>query len=60
MKISFPAYLVALGVSFLYAIVHYYVPTLPLTEEQVMWVVITILTALGVDVVNGLKVKGLL
>jgi hypothetical protein len=60
MKLSLPAYLVALGVSFLYAVIHYYVPTLPLTQEQVMWVVIVILTALHIDVVNALRVRGLL
>lgn len=60
MKISVPYYLVALGAAFLYAVIHNYVPSLPLTNEQVLWVVIAILTALNVDVVNALRVRGLL
>lgn len=55
MKISLPAYLVALFVSFAYAVIHYYVPTLPLTQDQVQWVVVMILTAAGVDVVNAIR-----
>lgn len=67
MKVSVPAYLVALFVAFLYAVIHYYVPTLPLTEEQVAWIVLVILTALGIDVAQtvvkihtALKAQGLL
>lgn len=54
MKISVPYYLVALFAAFLYAVIHNYVPTLPLTEEQVLWVVLTILALLNVDVVQAL------
>lgn len=60
MKVSIPAYLVALFVAFAYAVIHYYVPTLPLTEAQVSWVVILILTALNVDVVQALRANGTL
>jgi len=60
MRISVKYYLVALFASFVYAVVHEYVPGLPLTNEQVLWVVLTILAALNVDVVNALRVRGLL
>lgn len=60
MKVSLPVYLVGLFVAFVYAVIHYYVPSLPLTEEQVMWAVVFILAALNIDVVNALRVRGLL
>lgn len=60
MKISFPYYLVALFAGFVYAVIHNYVPDLPLTNEQVLWVVLAVLAALNVDVVNSLRVRGLL
>lgn len=60
MKVSLPVYLVTLFVAFVYAVIHNYFPTLPLTEEQIMWAVVAILTLLHVDVVNALRVKGLL
>ncbi len=60
MKVSVPYYLVALLAGFVYAVVNYYVPDLPLTNEQVLWVLVTILTALNVDVVNALRVRGFL
>ena len=55
MKVSFPYYLVVLGAGFIYAVVHNYVPTLPLTNEQVLWVVLAVLAALNVDVVQALR-----
>jgi hypothetical protein len=55
MKLSVPVYLIALLASFVYAVVHYYVPTLPLTQDQVQWIVVTILTLAGVDVVNAIR-----
>lgn len=60
MKIQVPYYLVALLAGFVYAVINHYVPTLPLTNEQVMWVILTILALLNVDVVNALRVRGLL
>lgn len=60
MKISVPYYLVALAAAFLYAVIHAYVPDLPLTEEQIVWLVVTILTALNVDVVQALRKQGVL
>jgi len=59
MKISLPYYLVALFAGFVYAIVHNYYPDLPLTEAQIVWVAVAILTALNVDVINTLRVRGL-
>lgn len=58
MRISVPYYLVTLAAAFLYAVIHNYVPDLPLTEEQVVWVVVTILTLLNVDVVQALWYRG--
>lgn len=60
MKISIKYYLVALFASFVYAVVHEYVPGLPLTNEQVLWVVIALLALLNVDVVQALRARGLL
>lgn len=60
MKVSLPYYLVVLFAGFVYAVVHHYVPDLPLTNEQVLWVVLTVLALLNVDVVNSLRVRGLL
>lgn len=60
MKVSVPYYLIALAATFVYAVIHNYVPDLPLTEEQVLWVVIAILTLLNVDVVRTLSKRGLL
>lgn len=58
MKISVPYYLVALAAGFIYAVIHNYVPDLPLTNEQVIWLVVVILTSLNVDVVQALWNKG--
>ena len=60
MKVSFPYYVVALVVGFLYALAKYYWPALPLTEEQLLWAIVTILTLLGVDVTQSLRSRGLL
>jgi len=60
MKITLPYYLVALFAGFVYAIVHNYYPTLPLTEEQIVWIVVAILTALNVDVTQALRARGLI
>lgn len=60
MKVSLPYYLIALFVGLVYAIIKHYVPALPLTEEQVMWAVLGILALLNVDVVQALRVRGLI
>ena len=60
MKISLPIYVVALFVSFVVGALKAYLPDLPITEDLVQYVILAILTALGVDVTNGLKVRGLL
>lgn len=60
MKISIPIYIVALLASFVYALVKYLVPTLPVTEEQVLFIIVAILTLAGIDVVQALKAQGLL
>ncbi len=60
MKISVPYYLVVLAAGFVYAVIHNYVPSLPLTNEQVLWLVIAVLTLLNVDVVQALWNKGTL
>ena len=60
MKLSLPVYLVGLFVGLVYAIVKNYVPTIPLTEEQVMWFVLLVLAALNVDVTQALKAQGFL
>lgn len=60
MKVSFPYYLVALVAGLIYAVIKHYVPALPLTEEQVLWAVLAILALLNVDVVQALRVRGLL
>jgi hypothetical protein len=53
--LSVPVYLVALLAGFLYAVVHYYVPSLPLTQDQVQWLIMTILTLAGVDITNAIR-----
>lgn len=60
MKLSLPVYVVALFVSFVVGALKAWKPDLPITEDLVQYIILAILTALGVDVVNGLKVKGLL
>lgn len=54
MYIQIPYYLVALFAAFVYAVIYNYFPDLPLTEEQVLWLVLTILAALNVDVTQAL------
>lgn len=58
MYLTVPMYLVSLGAGFLYAVVNYYVPSLPLEESQVTWLVLGILTLLNVDVVQALRKRG--
>jgi len=58
MYISVPYYLVVLAAGFIYAVINNYVPDLPLTEEQVLWLVLSILAALNVDVVQALRKQG--
>ena len=58
MKVAFPAYVVALVAGFIYALAKYYVPTLPFDESQVLWAIVTVLTALGVDVTQALRASG--
>lgn len=60
MKVSVPVYIVGLVVALVYGVVKYYVPDLPLTQDQVQWIFVAILAALGVDVTNTLRVRGLL
>jgi hypothetical protein len=57
-KVKIPYYLVVLAAGFLYAVVKNFVPSLPLTEEQVLWAVIAILALLNVDVVTALRKVG--
>lgn len=54
MYLTVPMYLVALGAAFLYAVIKYFAPELPLTEDQVLWLVLTVLALLNVDVVQAL------
>ncbi len=54
MYLQIPYYLVALGAAFLYAVIHNYAPDLPLEESQVLWIVLTVLAALNVDVTQAL------
>lgn len=58
MKLSFPAYVVALVAGFLYALLKYYVPTLPFDESQILWAIVVILTALHIDVTQALRAAG--
>lgn len=58
MYLTVPMYLVALGAAFLYAVIKYFAPALPLTEDQVLWLVLTILALLNVDVVQSLWRRG--
>ena len=55
MTLSVPVYLVALLAGFIYAVVKNYWPDLPLTQEQVQYIIIAILTLAGVDVVNAIR-----
>jgi branched-subunit amino acid permease len=59
-KVSIPAYVVALVVALVYGLLKNWFPELPLTQDQVQWIFVTILGLLGVDVVNALKVQGFL
>ena len=52
--------MLGLVVVFVYGIVKYYVPDLPFSQEQLQWVFLVVLGALGVDVTNALRVRGLL
>jgi hypothetical protein len=54
MYIQIPYYLVALGAAFLYAVIYYFAPNLPITEAQVLWIILSILAALNVDVTQAL------
>lgn len=60
MKVALPYYVVGLVAGFVYALVKYYVPTLPFTEDQVLYVILVVLTLLHIDVINALRVQGLL
>jgi hypothetical protein len=59
-KVQLPYYLVALAAGFVYAVVKNYFPDLPLTEEQVLWAIVAILTLLNVDVTQALHKAGTL
>jgi len=59
-KLKLPYYVVGLVAAFVYAVVKYYVPTLPFTEEQVLLVILGILSLLNIDVVQALQRRGLL
>ena len=60
MQVSLPYYLVALFAGFVYAVIQNYFPNLPLTQDQVIWLVLAILALLNVDVVNSLRKQGLI
>lgn len=60
MKVNVPYYLVVLFAGFVYAVINNYFPNLPLTNEQVLWAIVAILTLLNVDVVQALRNRGLL
>lgn len=60
MKVSVKYYLVALLAGFIYAAVKEYLPGLPLTEDQVLWAVLAILSLAGIDVVQALRQEGYL
>lgn len=55
MVLSVPVYLVALAAGFIYAVIHNYVPSLPLTVDQIQWLIVTILTLAGVDITNAIR-----
>ena len=55
MVLSVPIYLIALLASFVYAAIQHYVPSLPLTQDQVQWVIVTLLTLAGVDITNAIR-----
>lgn len=50
MKISLPYYVVGLLASFIFGLLSYYFPGFAFTPEQVLWAIVVILTALGIDV----------
>lgn len=58
MKLSVPVYVVALVAAFLYGLLLNIFPDLPLTQEQIQWIIVAILTALNVDVVQALRARG--
>lgn len=53
--LSVPIYLVALAAAFVYAVIHNYFPDLPLTQDQVQWIIVTLLTLAGVDITNAIR-----
>ena len=55
MKVKFPYYLVVLVVGLVYGVLKTNFPDLPFSQEAVLWVVLTVLTALNVDVVTALR-----
>lgn len=55
MKVKVSYYVVALVAGFVYALAKYYVPSLPLTEDAVLWFILAILAALNIDVVRAFK-----
>lgn len=55
MKLSVPVYFVALAATFVYGLLKGFFPDLPFTTEQIMWLFLTILAALGVDVTQAVK-----
>jgi hypothetical protein len=54
-KISIPIYLVALLASFVYAVIKNYLPDLPLTEDQIQFIILAILALAGVDVTAAIN-----
>lgn len=60
MKVSLPIYVVALFVSFVVGALKAYLPDLPITEDLVQYIILAILTALGVDVTGALRRQGLI
>ncbi len=55
MKLSIPVYVVALVAGFVYALLKNYFPDLPLTEDQVQFIILAILTLFGVDVTAAIN-----
>lgn len=54
MYIQIPMYLVTLGAGFLFAVIKYFVPSIPVTADQIAWLILTILALLNVDVTQAL------
>ncbi len=54
MRVSLPYYTVSLFAAFIFGLLSYYLPNFAFTPEQVLWSIVTILTLMGIDVINAL------